>query len=110
MGVFPLTFRFLHFPGTKEERGVKSIREQQGDKNGNQDDKNEDLDIYDIPFITEKLKQHPWTAYIPVSPTYKGFMHAQQKTEVPQLDVTPMDIPLNSEVRHRPNPNHTVAL
>ncbi|XP_071816761.1 solute carrier family 23 member 1-like [Apostichopus japonicus] len=51
-------------PGTEQERGI-SLREL-----GERSSSTEQSSVYDIPFITKRIRQRPWTRFIPVCPTF----------------------------------------
>ncbi|ELU13612.1 hypothetical protein CAPTEDRAFT_122178 [Capitella teleta] len=56
-------------PGTKKERGMVEWNEKEVAKTGNLGVHD---DTYDLPWITARLAQWKWPAYLPVSPTYTG--------------------------------------
>ena len=55
-------------PGTDEERGIIAWADQH--KTDDDDDDHREIRTYDIPFITERLRNMKWSRYVPFLPTF----------------------------------------
>lgn len=59
-------------PGSEEERGLTKWRAHRATNRAGEETESE-MSSYDLPFVMNFVRRTKWMAYIPVSPTFKGF-------------------------------------